>query len=191
MVIIDNVLISDDIISEQFVCNLTACKGACCKLGDFGAPVTATEIDQIETNLQKINNELSNTSSLSTRADFVTTYSEKHFLGTALQSDGSCVFMTVNELGINQCGIESSFRKGASSFKKPLSCELYPIRVTINEKQGFEAWNYDRWDICSAACSNGKALKVPVYKFLKAAIVRAKGQDFYDQLHAAAIHISS
>lgn len=191
MIIIENVLISDDIISEHFVCNLAACKGACCKMGDYGAPLTQEEISQIELNLPSISKELPESLDLFSSRGFVGTYSEKQFPGTALHPDGSCVFLTLNESGINQCSIESSYNKGESTFKKPLSCELYPIRVTVNPNQGFEAWNYDRWDICSPACTNGRALKVPVYVFLKTAIIRAKGQAFYNQLHAAATHISN
>ena len=86
------------------------------------------------------------------------------------------------------CGIEKAYNEGKIDFKKPLSCHLYPIRVNRNPELGFEAWNYDEWDICSAACSLGNELKVPIYKFLKEAIIRAKGEEFYDQLAEAAEH---
>ena len=94
--------------------------------------------------------------------------------------------MTYDALGIAQCGIEQAWRDGKVAFRKPISCQLYPIRVEKNEVVGFEALNYDRWDICSAACEKGRREQVPVYQFLREALVRKYGQDFYDELDAAA-----
>jgi hypothetical protein len=93
--------------------------------------------------------------------------------------------MTIKE-GIAQCGIEQAWRDGKVSFRKPISCQLYPIRVAKNDLVGFEALNYDRWDICSAACEKGKKEQVPVYQFLKEAIIRKYGEAFYEELDAAA-----
>ena len=84
------------------------------------------------------------------------------------------------------CNIEKLHSEGKIPFNKPISCHLYPLRISKNEISGFEAWNYDRWDICSAACTKGAKEKVPVYKFLENAIVRAKGESFFEELDAAA-----
>ena len=106
--------------------------------------------------------------------------------GTTLMEDGACVFMTYTPLGIATCGIEQAYRAGVTDFKKPISCHLYPIRVSKNEETDFEALNYDEWDICSAACALGEKEQVPVYKFLKEPLERKYGEAFYEELDAIA-----
>jgi len=92
-------------------------------------------------------------------------------------------------LGMAKCGIEQAYLAGATDFKKPISCHLYPIRVNADEKTGFEALNYDEWDICSAACQLGKKEQVPVYRFVKEALVRKYGEDFYEELDMIAKYV--
>lgn len=186
MIIIQDVLISDDIIENEFICNLSACKGACCWEGDYGAPVTAEEQKVIESILDKIRPNLSIESNrlLDSEGCFVE-YSEPGFIGTTLHDDGACVFMTWDQNGLAKCGIEKTFEDGDIDYKKPRSCHLYPIRITVNEPASFEAWNYDKWDICSAACALGKENSTPIYKFLKEAIIDYKGEGFYDELEHA------
>jgi len=99
--------------------------------------------------------------------------------------------MVYDDNGSAKCGIEKTQQIGEIDFKKPLSCHLYPIRVTKQEPASFEAWNYDTWDICSAACHLGKKEQVPVYIFLKDAIIRYKGEEFYEELHQAVLHIKN
>jgi len=190
MLVIQNTLISEEIIEEQFHCNLAACKGACCHEGDYGAPVDADEekiinqyLDVIKTNLTSEAIEYIN------REGALTYYKKPKVLGTTCLPDGACVFLTKNELGISICGIEKTWYEGKIPFQKPSSCHLYPIRISTNDIIGFEAWNYDRWDICSAACVKGKEEKMPIYRFVKDAIIRKKGQEFYDELDAAAQHL--
>ncbi|HKK78995.1 MAG TPA: DUF3109 family protein, partial [Phaeodactylibacter sp.] len=113
-------------------------------------------------------------------------YEENQEYGTSLLSNGACAFMTTDENGIAQCGIEKAYRAGATDFKKPISCELYPIRASEHETTGMEALNYDRWDICSAACSLGEQKKLAVFQFVKEALVRKYGKAFFEQLEAAA-----
>ncbi|MEM9544537.1 MAG: DUF3109 family protein [Bacteroidota bacterium] len=186
MIIIQDVLISEDVIEKEFICNLSACKGACCWEGDYGAPVTEKEQSIIESNLDKIRPNLSVESNqlLDEEGSFAE-YSKDKFTGTALHPNGACVFMTFDDQGIAKCGIEKTYEEGKISYKKPMSCHLYPIRVTINEPATFEAWNYDQWDICSAACALGKKESVPIYQFLKEAIIRYKGEEFYEELDHA------
>lgn len=187
MIVIDDVLISDDIIERKFVCNLNACKGACCWEGDYGAPLTDKEIHQISADLHKIKTYLDQRSqSKLEEGAWIDRYTKDEWQGTRLHEDGSCIFLTKDELGISKCGIEFAHKNGDATIQKPLSCHLYPIRVTYNPEQGFEAWNYDKWDICTAACTLGDELKVPVYQFLKSAIIRAKGEEFYEKLEAVA-----
>lgn len=186
MIIIQDVLISDDVVEQEFICNLSACKGACCWEGDYGAPVTKEEQATIESALDKIRPNLSLESNafLDKKGCFAE-YSETKFTGTALHEDGACVFMTFDEQGVAKCGIEKTYEQGGIDYKKPISCHLYPIRVKVNEPASFEAWNYDLWDICSPACELGKKESIPVFKFLKEAIVRYKGESFYEELEHA------
>ena len=108
------------------------------------------------------------------------------FFETNLMEDASCVFMGRDELGITFCGIEKAHNDGKIEFKKPISCHLYPVRVIENKQTGFEALNYDVWDICNAACSNGAKHGIYIYQFVKDAIVRKYGESFYEALEAAA-----
>lgn len=187
MIVVQDVLISDEIIEKKFVCNLSACKGACCWEGDFGAPTSEQELNQIKPYNEVIASLLptENQKALAASGGF-TYYDEVETYGTALLTDGSCVYLAKDELGIATCSIEKAHKQGLIPVNKPMSCHLYPIRVEKNQYTNFEAWNYDEWDICSAACSLGEALQVPVYQFLKEAIIRSKGEDFYDELAAAA-----
>ena len=119
-----------------------------------------------------------------------TFFKEEETEGTPLLENGACAYMTYDELGIARCGIEAAYLAGKTTFKKPLSCHLYPVRITCAPEQNFEALNYDRWSICAAACQNGKELQVPIYRFVKEALIRKYGESFYDQLDAAAKHLN-
>ncbi len=192
MLIVQDVLISDDVVEQEFICNLSACKGACCWEGDYGAPllpeeeaIISKELDVIKSNLSVESQKL-----LEEKGAF-DTFAEDKWTGTRLHEDGSCVFMVFDESGSAKCGIEKTQQSGEIDFKKPLSCHLYPIRVNKQEPASFEAWNYDLWDICSPACDLGKKESVPVYKFLKEAIIRYKGEDFYEELDQAAKHMKN
>ena len=112
-------------------------------------------------------------------------YNEAEEYGTPLLENGACAFLTYEKNGTAKCGIEKAYEAGAIEYKKPISCHLYPIRTSQNETTGFKAMNYDEWDICSAACKLGKKEQLPVYKFVKEAIERKYGTDFYKELDAA------
>lgn len=187
MILIRDILVSRDVVEEQFLCNLKACKGACCWEGDWGAPLEMEERHTLEHIYDAVRPFLSDSGITAIEEQgLYSYYEEAGEYGTSLQPGGACVFMTYDHLGIARCGIEQAYLAGATSFKKPLSCHLYPIRVKKNEKTGFEALNYDRWDICSAACELGKKESLPVYRFLRDAIVRKYGEEFYEQLDEAA-----
>lgn len=185
MIIIDDKLISADVVEKQFICNLEACKGACCWVGDYGAPLNEEERETLKEIYPVI-------------APFLTEegrkvieekgteefFKEPKEWGTRLLENGACAFMTKDENGYAKCGIEQAHQEGHTDFKKPISCHLYPIRIEKNTQ--YDAVNYDKWEICSAACSLGEKHQMPVYKFVKEALVRKYGQDFYDQLDAAA-----
>lgn len=192
MLIVKDVLISDDLVTEQFHCALEACKGACCWEGDYGAPLEDEEIDLIEKALEKIKPYLSPKSiDLLAQSGFSEYYREIDETGTILHPDGACVFLTKSKDGGFRCGIELAWEAEEIGFRKPISCHLYPIRRKSNPELGFDALNYDRWDICNAACNLGKEMKIPLYKFCKSAIIRVYGIEFYDELESAADFILS
>jgi Protein of unknown function (DUF3109) len=187
MIIVQDKLVSDDVVSEQFVCNLSACKGACCWEGDSGAPLDKSELAELDAIFEQVMPYLSpaGIAAIEAQGKYIW-YEEAKEWGTTLVDNGPCAYMTLDALGVAQCGIERAWRDGIVAFRKPISCQLYPIRVEKNEQVGFEALNYDRWDICSAACEKGKKEQVPVYVFLKDAIIRKYGEDFYEELDGAA-----
>ncbi|MBK8700913.1 MAG: DUF3109 family protein [Saprospiraceae bacterium] len=187
MIAIDDVLISEDIVEKNFICNLDACKGACCWEGDYGAPLTEKEAALLEENLDQIRPFLdAEANAYLDKNKTSKYYRAPQMLGTPLLKNKRCVYLTFNKLGVGMCGIEQAWKSGEIPFNKPISCHLYPIRVLRNEAQGFEAWNYERWDICNAACKLGDENKVRIYQFLKEAIIRYKGPAFYQALHAYA-----
>jgi hypothetical protein len=190
MLIVQGILISEDIIEEQFLCNLSACKGACCWEGDWGAPLETEEMHTLERIYEDIKDYLSPEGRQVLEAEgLFTYYKDAKDYGTPLVENGACAYMTYTEEGIATCGIEQAYHDGKTDFRKPISCHLYPIRVKKEEKTNFEALNYDRWDICSAACQKGKEQQMPVYQFAKAALIRKYGSAFYEELEAAARYL--
>ena len=113
-------------------------------------------------------------------------YEEPKFEGTPVLEDGACIYLNFDEKGIGLCAIEQAHLAGKVKFKKPISCHLYPIRISKNPESGFEHLQYYRWDICDPACVKGKKLNIPVYEFLKDAIIRKYGESFYEALEDAA-----
>jgi len=192
MLIIKNTLVSDELIEQQFMCNLSACKGACCWEGDWGAPLEQEELDTLNRVYRTIKPYLSKEGRkvISVKGKY-TYYEEPGEFGTPLLDNGACAYMIYDLNGIAQCGIETAYKDGIVDFKKPISCHLYPVRVNSNKDLHFEALNYDRWDICSAACENGRKNQMPVYRFVKDAIIRKYGADFYEELDAAAQFVNS
>jgi len=177
---IGKVLVSSDLLDKHFVCDLNACKGACCVEGDDGAPVNQEEIDLIEEHLDDIKPYM-NKEGLEVVNEQGVFYMDRfNEPVTSLVNDKDCVFVTLDDKGITKCGIEQAYREGKIPFNKPVSCHLYPIRVS--KFSTFESLNYDRWKICNPACSLGEQLKVPIYKFLKEPITRAYGEDFYKEI---------
>jgi hypothetical protein len=186
MLLLQGILVSEELVTEHFVCNLQACRGACCWEGAYGAPLEPAEMETIQAILPSIEPLLSDAGreALKQWGPF-TWFAEAGFWGTSLVDGGPCMFMTKNEQGIAECAFEKAWAAGDTGFQKPVSCHLYPVRVKVNEEVGFHALNYDRWDICAAACVLGASVKMPVYQFVKSAIVRKYGQEFYDELEAA------
>ena len=187
MIIIQNVLISEEVIEEQFICNLSACKGACCWEGDFGAPLETEEIEILEREYDNIAPYLDEAGKkVMEEKGLYAYYKEEKDFGTPLLGNGACTYLTYDAHGIAKCGIEKAYEAGATDFKKPISCHLYPIRIQHSQKTDYDLMNYDRWDICSAACALGKKHQVPVFQFVKEALVRKYGNAFFEELAAIA-----
>ena len=185
MLLIKDILISDRIFEVEFHCDLNKCKGACCWEGEYGAPVNLDEIPLIKNVLPRVRDILpeSNQKVLDKKGP-TEYYREPQVTGTSLLPDASCVYLIKDENGIGQCAFEILYNRGLTDFKKPVSCELYPIRLIENKEVGFTAMNYDEWDICTAACLLGKKMKMPVFRFLKKGIIRKFGNQFYEELEA-------
>lgn len=189
MLIVQNVLVSDEVLEKHFVCNLNACKGACCWEGDWGAPLETEELHTLERIFPDIQPFLRPEGLRILEKELFTWYEDAKEYGTPLLENGACAYLTYENDGTAKCGIEKAYEAGATDFRKPISCHLYPIRVRKDSKRDFEAINYDQWDICSAACSLGQKLKVPVYQFLQEALVRKYGAAFFEELSAAAAYL--
>lgn len=186
MILIGEILVADDVVDKHFACNLNACKGACCVEGDFGAPLQDNEVITIGQILNEVMPFLPEASKKVIQEKGFSTYNkEAETNETELMPNGACVFMGRDELGITYCGIEKAHRAGEIEYKKPLSCHLYPIRVNKNDLTGFQALNYDVWDICSAACTKGDKEQIRIFEFAKEALIRAYGEEFYEELAAA------
>ncbi len=179
---IDNKIVSTEIFTKKFVCDLNACKGACCVEGDGGAPMTAQEIENISTHLDKLKPYMRE-EGLEAIAENGIFYTDKDGDPvTTLVNNKECAFVFFDEENKAKCSIEHAYNKGEIDFNKPLSCHLYPIRTKkIGE---YTAINYEEWYICKAACACGEKLNVPVYKFLKGPLTRAFGADFFNELVA-------
>ncbi len=192
MIAINNVLVSDQVVSEQFVCDLGKCKGACCVDGDAGAPLAKEELKQIDEVFEKVIPYLNEESKkeISRQGRYV--YDREFGWVTPTINSRICVYGIVDKEGIVKCGIEQAYLDGKVKWKKPISCHLFPVIVTKSSDGKTEYANYEpREDHCKAACSLGKKLKVPVYRFLKEPLVRKFGQEFYDALDATAQHLSA
>ncbi len=184
MVQIDDKIVSLDVLKEEFTCNLSACKGACCVEGDSGAPLTAEEVDLIEKEYPNFKHQLRAEGIEAVEAQGTSVKDEWDGESVTPLRDGKeCAYTVFDEQNMALCGIELAWKEGKTSFRKPISCHLYPIRTKRYKE--FEAVNYERWNICSDACTLGKELKVPVYKFAKDALIRKYGESWYNALEDA------
>ena len=188
MISIDNILISDEVIEEQFVCDLDKCKGGCCEDGDAGAPLTIEELEQVRAAFYKVLPYLTAEGKAEIERTGMYRYDQEFGWVTPTINGGICAYGFRDEKGIIKCGFENAYNDGLTAWKKPISCHLYPIKTKTSKKKDYEMVNYEpRESMCSPACILGKKLKVPVYKFLKDALVRKYGEAFYNALDQVAI----
>jgi hypothetical protein len=172
-------IISTQIFEKKFVCNLNQCKGACCVEGDAGAPLNWEEVKIIQQDLEKIKPFMRQEGIEVVEKSDVYYLDQEYEPVTSLVNEKECVFVQF-ENGIAKCAIEQANKSGITSFKKPISCHLYPIRIKkFNE---YTAINYEEWNICKPACSCGDKLDVSVFKFLKEPLIRVFGTEFFEEL---------
>ncbi len=181
---IGKTIVSEELIEKDFVCNLNACKGACCIEGEAGAPVTKEETEILKNIYPKVKPFLRAEGIAAIEAQGTYIMSDFDELETPLVEGKECAYVTFTETGTASCGIEDAFNAGTIDFRKPISCHLYPVRV--QDYSEFAAVNYHKWPICSDACTLGAQLKVPVYKFVKVALIRKFGENWYDELEKVA-----
>ena len=191
MIAIDNILISDEIVHEQFVCDLNKCKGGCCVDGDAGAPLNKDELAKINEVYDAVLPYLAeeNKKELERQGKYV--YDKEFGWVTPTIQSKVCVYGITDKMGIVKCGIEQAYNDVKVQWKKPISCHLFPIRIKQSRDKQTDYVNYEpREDLCSAACTLGEKLKVPVYIFLKDALTRKYGEAFYETLEATAKHLN-
>ena len=181
---IGKTIVSESIIENDFVCNLSACKGACCIDGDAGAPLTKEETLILEKEYRNIKPFLRPEGIKAIEKQGVFTTTENEEFETPLIDGADCAYVIFDDKKTALCAIEEAYNQGVLSWKKPISCHLYPIR--IKEYSEFSAVNYEKWQICDDACSLGKELQVPIYKFVKQALIRKYGTDWYEALEKIA-----
>ncbi len=180
MIEVGNTIVSFDVLTKEFVCDLDICRGECCIEGESGAPVAPDEIDKLKELVPIVWDDLSEVSKAVIKEQGPTYTDEDGDEVTSIVNGRECVFTYTDSDGICKCAIEKAFREGKTDFYKPISCHLYPIRLT--EMDGLTLLNYHKWRICRCACDLGHKQKVPVYKFLKEPLIRRFGTEWYEEL---------
>lgn len=185
MLAIENTLVSEEIFDKKFVCDLNACKGACCIQGESGAPLEEEETKILDEIYEKVKPYMvekgikavakQGTSVIDSDGDYVTPLVGK---------DKECAYVFFDGEGIAKCAIEQAWLDKMIGWQKPISCHLYPIR--ISKLKMHEAVNYHKWNVCKPACACGEKLQVPVFRFLKAPLIRKFGKEWYKALEKIA-----
>ncbi len=193
---IGDTLVSMDIITERFCCDLAKCKGRCCVEGDAGAPVTLDEMVQIEDNLDAVWGDLSASAQSVIDAQGVAYTDVEGELVTSIVNGKDCVFTCYQNLNTPDgmvencclCAYERAYRSGKIKWCKPISCALYPIRVKTL-CNGMTALAYNRWEVCRDAVEKGRQLDMPLYRFLREPLINRFGEQWYQELCSVAEEI--
>ena len=184
MIEIEGKIVSTDLLTENFCCDIMACKGQCCIDGDAGAPLALEEVDILKAEYENYKPYMTPEGIAAVEKQGFMVVDFEGDYTTPLVNGCECAYTFVNEQGLTLCAIEAAYRAGKCSFIKPISCHLYPIRV-VEFSNGTIGLNYHRWAICRSACQNGNKLGIPVYKSLKEPIIRQFGEEFYSALECA------
>ena len=189
MLAIGNTIVSEELIEKKFVCDLTRCKGACCVEGESGAPLEKEERQMLEEVYPVIKDTLTKEGreSIEEQGTWIKD-ADGDFVTPLVGGYRECAY-TLFENGIAKCAIEKAFFAGKVNFRKPISCHLYPVRIT--KYKAYDAVNYEKWSVCKPACKLGESLKVPVYVFVKDALIRKYGVEWYGELQLTAENFSA
>ena len=180
MIIIDNVIVTDEFLNARFCCQLARCKGECCVAGDAGAPLEPEEVGVIEENIEEIKPYMRPEGIEAVEQNDVYDYDDEGNMVTQLVNNEECAFVYFHENGTALCAIEKAYNEGKIDFWKPISCHLYPIRLV--EKDGFIYINYHEWSVCVPAKRHGEKEGIALYKFLRQPLIRRFGEDWYNRL---------
>ena len=180
MFLIQDTLVSLDVLEKEFCCDLETCRGCCCIEGDAGAPLTDEEEEKINEILPVLLPEMTKDAKSVVDMQGIAYNDPSGERVTSIVNDKDCVFARTDHNGWCYCLIEKAYNAGKIDFKKPISCHLYPIRLTqVGGRTGVE---YHRWDICHCGRVLGKKKHIPLYRFLKEPLIRRFGEKWYDEL---------
>ncbi len=185
MIAIKNTLVSENLLEKKFVCDLSACKGACCVEGESGAPLEESEIQKLEDSYQNVRPYMNKKGikAIEKQGKYVVD-SDGDFVTPLVGKEKECAYVFFDENKIAKCAIEQAWLDKKIEWQKPISCHLYPVRITKHKH--YDAVNYHHWKICKPACECGQQLQVPVYKFVKSGLVRKYGKQWYKELELSA-----
>lgn len=184
MIQIDDAIVALDIIEENFLCDLSVCKGECCVEGESGAPLENEEVEILEKILPLVWDDLALKAQEIINKQGVAYQDRDGDMVTSIVNGKDCVFTYYDEKGICKCAIEKAYKEGKTDFYKPISCHLYPIR--LEKFREFTAVNYHRWRVCKAAVLLGNKEGLRIYQFLKEPLIRKFGDIWYNELCIAA-----
>lgn len=179
MIQIGDTIVSEELLGKKFVCDLNACKGACCVEGDAGAPLETDELEELENVFEIVKPYLNQKNIDALEEDLYTVDIDGEYV-TQLVDGKECAFVFYDENEMLKCSIEQAFIEGKTSFKKPISCHLFPVRTKTYKD--FTAVNYSYWQICDDACVLGEKLGVKTYQFLKEPLIRKFGLSWFNEL---------
>ena len=188
MIKIDDVIVSDEVLEKKFVCDINSCLGQCCVKGDAGAPLEKEDIKKLKKNYKHIKPYMTKKGIDEVEKKGLYVRGSDGDLETPIINGKECAYVVFGPNGSTQCGIENAYKAKKIDMKKPISCHLYPIRV--KEYSEFKAVNYHQWKICNDACVLGESLKIPVYQFVKEALIKKFGKEWYSKLELAAQEIN-
>lgn len=186
MIEIGRTLVSADILNEKFKCDIGKCKGACCVQGDSGAPLEDWELEKLREIIPVIKPYLRDEGIKAIEDQDVYVIDKDNEYVTPLIDNKECAYARF-ENGIAKCAIELAYIDKKSDFQKPLSCCLYPVR--IRKYKNYDAVNYDKWTICEPARIHGKELNISVSVFVKDALIKRFGNEWYNQLMKTAMKL--
>jgi len=187
MIQIGETVVSELLLEKKFVCNLDKCKGSCCVEGDAGAPLEENELKELEKVFPLVKEYLSAKAIAALEEDLYTIDHDGEYV-TQLVNGKECAFVSFKKDGTTQCAMEQAYNDGKTSFKKPISCHLFPVR--LSKLANFTAVNYAHWDICDDACTFGKELGVKTYQFLKEPLIRKFGKEWFTEVELVDKHLN-